>query len=1158
MQFAPGFQLIYGPNEAGKSTLLQLIRELLFGFPHRSPYSFDSGKLEAEAAINLRDDQRVTFRRRKGRGRTVTGVIDGGATDIDDASLSRLLGNASGKLYEHVFGFSLKELASGEESLKHANLSEALYGGGLGGLTNFQKLREEIQAEHEKLFNPRGRGSNQEINRILNELKESRKTLKQSIVSPRDYKEAEKAEKQASEVVESLRRERENLQRRSAHSSRLLKALEPFLKLCRLREELAAAGCTVRISEQASEQHRTQLQRLDELSEEATRLEAEKAQAVRQLQALTLQPDVLNAETSIKRLQQDVGRIRGFMTALPRQQQEVQQLQDDVANDLKRLQPDWSLDDLERFQVTEATEAAFTELADELRQFSEKQRTNDTRLDEAQSSMERLQRELAQLEEIPADPKLIVFVEEDRAILKQRDDAATAAGQLATLDALVQNSFARLSPQLEAETLRKIESLPIPAEATLQEFRQRFTECDREFEQARQQLKRDRDELSQRERDRDDLTQQSDVPSRDDLDRQRQRRDSDWLRIRRVLIEGGDEPGIQEVPDGEQSATINVTLLPDRFEEQIQKADQLADERQSHAEVVARLDTLMVTIARARDRVADSEAAIQAVEEQRRTLLDEWAEVWSGFGFAPLRPEVMLEWRTAFCQIVSNQQECSRLRRQIEYGETSVAEFVTSLSTMLDETSQGKADAAPTGRKLDVLLSAAQQRVEQARATARDRERLKRDFSEQTDQLDRLREKSLAMVDQQKSLDQRRTELLQKLGLPTDWTVTIAERILNGLAAARLKLDQARRLEQQIAEMTAECEHFSASQRELCRNVADDLIELAPPDAIARLSELLSTARHTQQSYESGTQNVQRLSGEIETLHKRRLELEDRLRKSRESAGVEADDEFFAIAQASIKQQQIENEIGQYERSIALLRETEDEAAFLADLEAADPDQLAATCREFSEEQSALDEKYEVAVEDRKSARLRLEEFNQASTATSGQQKVESELAKLSDAVDRWAPLVLARAIMSRAIREFELNHQPALFEEVSRLFSRMTNARYVGLSQKLDEDRTLQLEQADGIRKSPDQLSTGTREQLYLAIRLAYVQQYCRDSEPLPLIMDDILVNFDEQRATNTLEVLFELPNEIQVLFLTCHEHMTELIRKLRPDLTPIELAQA
>ena len=148
----------------------------------------------------------------------------------------------------------------------------------------------------------------------------------------------------------------------------------------------------------------------------------------------------------------------------------------------------------------------------------------------------------------------------------------------------------------------------------------------------------------------------------------------------------------------------------------------------------------------------------------------------------------------------------------------------------------------------------------------------------------------------------------------------------------------------------------------------------------------------------------------------------------------------------------------------------------------------------------------------------------------------ESAYAQLGSTIDRLAPLLLAQTLLKRAIELFEKEHQPAMLTEVGRLLSRMTAGRYIGIRRRLDEAGTMQVEQQSGKLKTPDQLSTGTREQLYLAIRLAYVQQYCRDSEPLPLIMDDILVNFDEQRAKNTLEVLFELPNEIQVLFLTCH----------------------
>ena len=170
--------------------------------------------------------------------------------------------------------------------------------------------------------------------------------------------------------------------------------------------------------------------------------------------------------------------------------------------------------------------------------------------------------------------------------------------------------------------------------------------------------------------------------------------------------------------------------------------------------------------------------------------------------------------------------------------------------------------------------------------------------------------------------------------------------------------------------------------------------------------------------------------------------------------------------------------------------------------------------------------------------------------------QLEGSFAQLGSAVDRLAPLSLAQALLKRAIERFEKEHQPSMLSEVGILLAQMTGGRYVSIRRRLDEAGTMLVEQINGKLKTPSQLSTGTREQLYLAIRLAYVQQYCRESEPLPLIMDDILVNFDEQRAKNTLDVLLALPDHIQVLFLTCHEHMAKLVRKSRPDLSPIELS--
>ena len=144
------------------------------------------------------------------------------------------------------------------------------------------------------------------------------------------------------------------------------------------------------------------------------------------------------------------------------------------------------------------------------------------------------------------------------------------------------------------------------------------------------------------------------------------------------------------------------------------------------------------------------------------------------------------------------------------------------------------------------------------------------------------------------------------------------------------------------------------------------------------------------------------------------------------------------------------------------------------------------------------------------------------------------------------------------AISRFEREQQPEVLRDVGRLFSRMTRGRYTAIRRKLDEHGTILADLANGTSKEPDQLSKGTREQLYLAIRLAYAQHYCRESEPLPLVMDDVLVDFDDDRAASTIDVLAELSDQIQIIFLTCHEDTIGRITARLPGLQPLRLEVA
>ncbi len=84
-----------------------------------------------------------------------------------------------------------------------------------------------------------------------------------------------------------------------------------------------------------------------------------------------------------------------------------------------------------------------------------------------------------------------------------------------------------------------------------------------------------------------------------------------------------------------------------------------------------------------------------------------------------------------------------------------------------------------------------------------------------------------------------------------------------------------------------------------------------------------------------------------------------------------------------------------------------------------------------------------------------------------------------------------------------------------------------------------------DGSSVSIEGMSDGSRDQLYLALRLAALDRYLEEHEPMPLILDDLLITFDDERARSILPELADLGTRSQVFLFTHHEHLIELCRQ-------------
>lgn len=158
-------------------------------------------------------------------------------------------------------------------------------------------------------------------------------------------------------------------------------------------------------------------------------------------------------------------------------------------------------------------------------------------------------------------------------------------------------------------------------------------------------------------------------------------------------------------------------------------------------------------------------------------------------------------------------------------------------------------------------------------------------------------------------------------------------------------------------------------------------------------------------------------------------------------------------------------------------------------------------------------------------------------------QKREDLLGRLDELARDWAAASLAGHLLRTAREAYESEHRPAVIGIAERHFAEWTEGRYVRIVAPLGS-MFERVERADGESVALEALSLGTAQQLYLAVRFGLLEHFAQNAEPLPVIMDDVLVNFDPIRAARTAASIRELARTHQVLYFTCHQEVP-----LEPD---------
>jgi hypothetical protein len=145
-----------------------------------------------------------------------------------------------------------------------------------------------------------------------------------------------------------------------------------------------------------------------------------------------------------------------------------------------------------------------------------------------------------------------------------------------------------------------------------------------------------------------------------------------------------------------------------------------------------------------------------------------------------------------------------------------------------------------------------------------------------------------------------------------------------------------------------------------------------------------------------------------------------------------------------------------------------------------------------------------------------------------------------------WRTLGVTTCMLEKVCEVYETERQPETLREASTFLKQLTDGKYVRVWTPLGKN-ALRIDNERGQSLPLEVLSRGTREAVFIALRLSLAAAYSRRGVTLPLVLDDVLVNFDSARATHAAKVLRDFAAlGHQVIMFTCHEHIMKMFHSI------------
>ena len=1096
--------LIVAPNGYGKSVIRHALGAFLFGIETRTPMTFRFGAERMRLLADIiHDGTTLSLVRRKGNGNTLA-TTDG--ADIAPAQQTRLLGGANETVFRELFGLDTGLLRSGGNDLirSQGRLGQVLFAAG-GGMARVRDLLTELERKRDELGRATVKHKARPLWAAFSAWEKASSDLRTAALRPDNWR---AMERHASETAETLRilLDEQTTETQERERLRTIGACRPWLdRLHAAAQTLAEAHDAPDLDDSFEKRWRDALEEGAKCLSAAQAASAELDLAQQSRADLTFDPAWVEAEVDIKALVDLRAVALGAETDLPQVEREQQTERSRAA----ALRQDLGYPETLPLPSAQLVRNAQKCLQQQPKLASEATAAQD-RLIAATSDHESTTTALADLPPLTDTATIVALAD----LLRRDGDPAArlqaAQGKLRQADSALHAALAAIPDSSLSETT--LTTTAAPSEPTLEAAGKALGDAEAAHDRAIRDLharsttiERERTALAALER-------AAMLPPQHALANARAHRDALWSNL------------LTPTPDPATAVALDRAM---------RDADGIADALIAHGKEAARAaalrESLMTldaektgdhaAVARTAAAVADARTALIAVAQAAGGTADDIQTLRAFLRARDTAVTCHLARETAAAERTATETDLRTIGHQLATALTRPLPDLTSINVLLAEADRHiEADRNLTAQRKTLTEHAARQRLAQANAAtaaakankaiaewtaqwapvavalARPADETPAATADALLRIDELRNAERGAADKQGRIDAMRTAI-----------ALLATRVarLSDLSAAIAALPPIEAAEAFRQRLQVELQQAARCQ-----------------DADQRIAQ--ARTKHTQ-SAAAAEAAARTRSGLRAALHADSDEAAERqIQRARAAAAARAD--------STEATRQLATQGGGLSVESLAVRAAESTPD-------ADTARIAAIDAAHAARLPLIDTARSVAAE----AAAARDHAGTGLDAAEAAQRREAAQASLARTAEEALLLHATHALLQAALdRQARTADQP-LLTRIGEVFRTITGGAQAGVRIEDTKDgQTMVALESDGIaRKSLDQLSEGTSDQLYLALRVAALEDYATTASPLPFIADDILQTFDDGRTVATLHALAALSTRVQVIVLTHHRHV-------------------